>query len=127
MKAPWLKSLRDLKLLARRRHLRKRQNERLFLGKMKDDSLPPELCVSLQKAQPMIERERKPALIRCDVQIEVGIDEYRKEGKQRSEEERIHKKFAHIRNMSEFAKNIKFYPILTISASSSPFKKSGIS
>lgn len=107
MKAHQLKSLCDLKFLTRIRHLAVRQDDRFFLGKMKDNPLLPQLRITAEQPQEMIERQRKPAAVLPRVQIDIRIHKDGEQHEQRPEKERIHKKFAHIRNMGEFSEIMK--------------------
>lgn len=127
MKAAELKPLCHFKFFPRIRHLRIRKNDRLFLGEMKDGALAAHFGIAADQPQLVIERDGKPAAVLFCVEIDVRIHKDGKEEQKRPEKERIYKKFAHNRNMGEFPKTMKFQSILTISVSSSPFRKSGIS
>lgn len=122
-----LKSACQFKFFARIRHFSVRQDERLLLCQVKDDAFRLQLRISSEQTQAVIERNGKPAAVFLCVKIEIHVGNDRKQQKNHSGEERIHKKFAHTLNMDEFTKSMKFQSILMISVSSSPFRKSGIS
>lgn len=68
---------------------------------MKDDPLFFELQIAAEHLEKPIQTDGEPTFILCDVDVAVDVNEYRPKEEQHSEEERINKKFAHNRNMSE--------------------------
>lgn len=108
MKAHQLKSFGNFKFFSRIRHLAVRKDNSLFLGKMKYNPLPAQLGIPTEHTKKMIERQGKPAAVFPRIQINIRVHKDGKQHEQRPEEERIHKKFAHIRNMGEFSEIMKF-------------------
>ena len=97
-----LDPLCDPELLPRARKLRIRKDDRFLLREMKGDPLAAQLGISPE--QPQAENgdaEPRPVFRRVEVNFRARPDG--KEQQKRSEKERIHKKFAHIRNMGEFS------------------------
>ena len=63
-------------------------------------------AVCIEKFEFVKERDAEPGTVFRDVRIGVYIQKYRKQKERRAHEERIYKKFAHIRNMGECVKNM---------------------
>ena len=101
VKAVELEALGDLEFFPHGRDLPERQDDRLFLGDMKDDPLFFDLQIAAEHFQVFEQAEREPAFILRGVDIGVETDEDREEKQERPEKERINKKFAHTVNMSE--------------------------
>lgn len=108
MKPIELEPLRDFEFFLHGHHLLIRQDERFFVGEMKDNSLFFYLQIAAEYLDEFEQTQSEPAFILGHVDVNVDIDEYRKEKEERSEKSRINKKFAHIRNMSERLKNYLF-------------------